>query len=166
MEGKTEKARCVSCRSEVEVPAGYADGDHIKCGTCGTQHRILRGDTLRLVLADVGPLRDQLQANRQRTSQLESELRTARGSIGIGVNGFGLGVAFILFEVGIEQEQLSTHLFWDAAGVALASGIVLELLNYFFLAKRRTMRRLSTEIDELRDEDRQLRQKIRDATRR
>lgn len=162
-EGQT--ARCVNCRADVLVPESYAHGDHIKCGTCNTQHKVSRGEVLRLVLADVTPLKDELRANQQRIAALESELQIARGSFGIGANGLGVAVAFVAYQVGIKEQLLSAHMAWDAAGVALGSGLVLELANYLFLAKRQAMTRLAADIDQLRDEGRQVQQKIRDALR-
>ena len=66
---RTERARCVHCRSDITVPPSYAHGDHIKCGTCATKHKVVRGDVLRLVIADVAPLREALFDNRR---QIES----------------------------------------------------------------------------------------------
>ncbi len=59
------KGRCVHCRADILVPDSYHHGDHVKCGQCGTRHKVSRGERegVRLVLADVGPLRDALKAN-------------------------------------------------------------------------------------------------------
>ena len=35
-----QKARCVHCREDVTVPDHYAHGDHVKCGACGTKHKV------------------------------------------------------------------------------------------------------------------------------
>jgi hypothetical protein len=43
---KPHKARCINCRSDIAVPATYAHDDFIKCGTCGMQHKVIRGDVL------------------------------------------------------------------------------------------------------------------------
>jgi hypothetical protein len=43
--------------------------------------------------------------------------------------------------------------------------VLLELANYFFLAKRKAMSRLSGELDAVEAEHRSLSQKIRDASR-
>lgn len=159
------KVRCVNCRTEIEVTARYAHGDHITCGTCDTRHRVLRGDVLRLVLADVGPLKDQLRDNQKRIGDLEADLQHARASMGIGANGLAVGLIWVLYQVGLKDAQLSTGLFWQAAGLGLASGVLLELCNYLFLAKRHKMTQLSAEIATLRSEGRQLQQKIREASR-
>jgi hypothetical protein len=159
------KGRCLNCRSEVAVPDTYAHGDHIKCGACGTRHKVLRGDVLRLVLADVGPLRDALHANQQLVGRLQDELRGARASFGIGANGVGIGVAFLIWEIAFKQRTIELGLIWEAVGVAVLSGLALELANFLFLAKRRRIARLSEEIEEAREEGRRIDQKIRDASR-
>ena len=97
------KARCVSCREEIGVAARYAHGDHIKCGVCGTKHKVVRGDRLRLVIADVGPLRDTLAQNERQVERLEAELAHARASIGIGANGIGIGLIYALYQVGVKR---------------------------------------------------------------
>jgi len=165
MEKPSEKARCVNCRSEIDVPQTYAHGDHIKCGTCGMQHKVQRGEVLRLVIADAGPMKDALREAQLRIATLEAELKAARASVGIGVNGLGLGLIYVLYQVGHNDVQFSEHLLWVAAGVALFSGIVLEICNYLFLAKRKNLTRISGEIAQLRSETRTLQQKIRDASR-
>src|SRR6185295_10455862 len=88
-----QKARCVHCRALISVPDTYHHGDHIKCGACGTQHKVARGDVLRLVLADTAPLRDAYTVNQALVDRLEAEMRDSRASLGIGVNGFAIGVA-------------------------------------------------------------------------
>src|SRR6266536_1717827 len=121
-----QKARCVHCRSEIAVPESYHHGDHIKCGSCGTRHKVSRGDVLRLVLADVGPLRDALHANKALTDRLESELRIARGSFGIGVNGLGLALIYALWQIVRREHPIDAELAWEAAAVALLTGLLLE----------------------------------------
>lgn len=165
MAEQAQKARCVNCRSEIVVPSSYAHADHIKCGACGTQHKVQRGDVLRLVLADVTPLKDALHVNRQLVSRLEDELQAARGSYGIGANGLGIAVAYVVWEIGVKERPLVLALLWEALGVALVSGLLLELVNFLFLAKRHRMARLSEEIGEAREDGRRLQQRIRDASR-
>ena len=133
-----QKGRCVHCRTDVSVPDSYADGDHIKCGACGTQHRVLRtGPQVRLVISDVGPLREELRAHQQRIARLENELGAARGSFGIGVNGFGLGIIYLLVQVAWEQQDLTQPLVINAVLIGLGTGILLELANFLFLSKRK-----------------------------
>jgi DNA-directed RNA polymerase subunit RPC12/RpoP len=161
-----QKLRCAHCRSEISVPASYQHGDHIKCGSCGMRHKVYRGEgTPRLVIADVGPLRDALQANQALTDRLEAELRHARGSFGLGVNGFGVALAYALWQIMRNDHPIDSGLAWEAAAVAIFTGLALEAANFFFLAKRQRMRRLGTEIDEARAEGRSLQQKIREASR-
>jgi hypothetical protein len=161
----SESARCVNCRSEVSVPPSYAHGDHIKCATCGTQHKVQRGNVTRLVLADAGPIRESLRETQHRIATLEGALRSARHSVGLGVNGLGLGLIYILYQVGRNDVSWSQDLLWTAGGIALGSGLVLEVCNYLFLAKRKAITQLSGEIAQLRSDARTLQQKIRDATR-
>jgi hypothetical protein len=164
-ETTTARARCVYCRAEVAVPDTYAHGDHIKCGACGTKHKIVRGDVLRLVLADVSPLQEALRANEQHLDRLDAELAHARGSLGIGANGFGVGVIYLLWQVTYGGAVWSRGLVWSAVGVAVAAAVFLELANYLFLAKRRAISRLSLEIETARSESARLKQQIREASR-
>jgi hypothetical protein len=162
---ETPKARCTYCRSEVAIPASYAHGDHIKCGSCGTKHKVSRGEVLRLVLADVSPLQEALRANEQHLDRLEAELAHARGSFGIGANGFGIAVIYVLWRVTYGGDDWSADLIWRAVGVAVGTGLLLELANYAFLAKRRAISRVTLEIETTQAESARLKQKIREASR-
>jgi hypothetical protein len=164
-EDKRERARCVHCRTDIVVPASYAHGDHIKCGTCATKHKVVRGEVLRLVIADVAPLKEALFDNGRMVERLEDEIRGARRSFGIGANGVGLGVAYAVYQVALNEQPLGQQLLWASIGVGLLSGIVLEALNYLFLAKRQKIRRLSAELDEARANGRQIEKLIREAGR-
>ena len=161
------KGRCVFCRADVLVPDSYHHGDHVKCGQCGTRHKVTRGDRegVRLVLADIAPLREALHANQSMIGRLEDELRGARHSVGLGANGLGIGVAYFIYQVALHDMPMTTDLIVRAVMVAVVSGIALELLNYVALAKRKHIRRISHDLDEARDEGRALQQKIRDASR-
>lgn len=161
------KGRCVHCRADILVPDTYHHGDHVKCGECGTRHKVSRGERegVRLVLADIGPLRDALLANQSMVGRLEDELRGARHSIGIGANGLGIGVLYLIWQVALKDQPVSTGLLWQAVLVGLAAGAALELLNYVALAKRKAITRISHELDEAREEGRTLQQKIREASR-
>jgi hypothetical protein len=161
----SEKGRCVHCREAVDVPDHYAHGDHIKCGACGTKHKVVRADRLRLVIADVSPLRDALGQNQQIVNRLEGELAHARASFGIGVNGIWIGVIFALYQVGMNGAPLSTGLLANAAAIAVVSGLLLEAANWSFLAKRSAITRISNELEEARAEGQRIRQQIREATR-
>jgi hypothetical protein len=162
---KSQTARCIHCRSEVNVPEAYAHGDHIKCGSCGTKHKVSRGDVLRLVLADTAPVREALQANEALQERILDELHGAQRSFGIGVNGIGLGVAYFLYQIAVNERTISTELAWSAVGVGLFCGLTLELLNFLFLAKRQRIRRLSSDLDEAREEGRRLQKMLREANR-
>ncbi len=96
--------RCLVCRVEVVVPASYEHGDQVRCGSCGTAHRVLRGDRLRLVLADVSALRQEVRTAEERAAQIEADLHRARGSIGIGVNGLAVGLAYLLWQIGLADQ--------------------------------------------------------------
>ncbi len=160
------KARCVNCREEVEVTDRYAHGDHIKCGTCATNHKVVRGgERLRLVLADVGPLREALSQNQQLVTRIEAELAHARGSLGIGANGIGIAVAVVVYLVGFRGAPIDANLALIAIAVAVGSGLLLEGANWAFLAKRSAITRLTQELAEARAEGARLRGLIRDATR-
>jgi hypothetical protein len=50
-------------------------------------------------------------------------------------------------------------------GVAVLSGVLLEAANFFFLAKRKRLSQLTTELTGARAEGRSLQQKIREAGR-
>lgn len=162
---KSQTARCVHCRSEVAVPDAYAHGDHIKCGSCGTKHKVSRGEMLRLVLADTAPVREALQANEMLIERIEDELHGARRSFGIGVNGLGVGVAYFLYQVAINERTINAELAWQAVGIGLFAGAVLELLNHLFLAKRHRIERLANDLDEAREEGRRLQKLLREAGR-
>jgi hypothetical protein len=149
----------------VVVPATYEHGDQVRCGSCGTSHRVVRGERLRLVLADVAGLRDNVRAAEERAAQIEADLHRARGSIGIGVNGLAVGLAYLLWRIGLVDESWTTALLWRAAALSLGSAVLLELANYLFLAKRQLMIRLGEELEAARADVRQARQLLRDASR-
>jgi len=164
--GETQPARCPSCRTEIQVPESYADGDNLQCGSCGMALRVLRRGTLRLAIADVEPLRQEIRFTRQRIASLETDLARARASFGIGANGLGLGVLYIVAKVALEEAPLSRDLFVTAAVIAVVTGLLLELANFLFLAKRREMSRISADITELQKEVRERERKIRESVRR
>ena len=162
---KPTKSRCIHCRSDIAVPATYAQGDFIKCGTCGTQHKVMRGEGVRLVLADVTPLKEALRSNNSMIERLQDELQGARRSFGIGFNGFGIGVTYAIYLVAFQEHTLDMELATKAIAAMVVSGILLELMNYFFLAKRQRVKRLSAELEEARQQSEELEQKIRESSR-
>jgi hypothetical protein len=162
------QSRCAECRAGVEIAEDFDHGAHIRCGSCHTSLRVVRaaGAGPRLVHADPEPLRDALRDVEGRLDAVEADLRTARASLGIGVNGLGLGLLYVVARVALEEQNLSTDLLVSAGLIALASGVALELTNLFFLAKRRRMTELGAEADELRAGVRLLKRQLRDAMRR
>jgi len=165
MASEAPKVPCVHCRTDIAVTDRYAQGDHIKCGACGTRHKVSRGEVLRLVLADVAPLQDQLEANRQQVDRLEAELQAARGSLGIGSIGFGIGVVYLLWQVALNEQSWSVGLLVQGIVIAILAGAALEAANYLFLAKRQAMMRINADIEEARGEGARLRQMLRDSSR-
>jgi hypothetical protein len=157
--------RCVNCRSDISVPDTYAHGDHIKCAACGTRHKVQRGDTLRLVLADVAPIKDALRANEQLISRLEDDLRAARMSFGAGFNGIFVGLAYVGWRILLEGHLWNTGLVVEGVGIAVGAGLALEAANYLFFAKRARLSRISADIREAEEESRRLQQRIREAGR-
>lgn len=161
--GGFAKARCVYCREEVEVLDRYAHGDHIKCGKCGTKHKVVRGERLRLVLADVGPLREALSQNETLVERLESEIARTRLSFGIGVNGIAVGVAYAGYQVLANRAPVDFALLWQAVAVALVCALLLEAASWGFLAKRSRITRLTRELEDARVEGARIRALLRDA---
>jgi len=161
----TTKARCVHCREEVEIPDRYAHGDHVRCGACGTDHKILRGDRVRLVLADVSPLRDALAQNQQLVSRLAADLARVRASFGIGANGLVIALAVAAYRVFVGGTPIDKALLWTSLTIALVSAVLLELANWSFLGKRRAITALAAELVEAEAEGNRLRAQIRDASR-
>ena len=83
-----------------------------------------------------------LHANQALVERLEDELRGARRSFGIGVNGLASASLYFLCQVGLNDRRLEPDLAWQAVGGgAWSSGIVLEAANYLFLAKRQRIHR-------------------------
>jgi hypothetical protein len=158
------KARCVHCHEEVPVDDRYAHGDHIKCGTCGTKHKVVRGDRLRLVLADAAPLREALAQNEALVLRLQADITRARRSFALGANGVLVGVAFAAWQLW-GGAPIDTTLLASGAGVALAAALALEAANWSFLGKRRALTRLAGELEEARAESGRLRGLIREASR-
>jgi hypothetical protein len=166
MDEKASVARCAGCPAEVNVPDSYAHGDIIRCGICGTSLRVVRGDRLRLVPSDLAPLKSALDDLAARRERLEDELQGARGRLGIGVHGLYVGLAYVLYQIAFNEHVWSVGLFASAFGIAAVSAIVLEVLNFLFMAKRIRIERLSSEIEELQQEETAARHRLREATRR
>ena len=161
-----DKARCIECRSEILIPESFANGDIVPCGRCDTKHRLQRGrGSVRLVLADASRLRESLLAARQRIRAVQSDLARARASWGIGVNGLGVGLIYLLVKLMVEDQPWSDALLRSAIGVALLNGIGLEVSNYLFLAKRKAIDACKHELWELETQVKDLERKVREASR-
>ena len=157
--------RCVECHSDISVPESYAHGDRIRCGSCGTHHKVLRTPALKLVLADVSRLQESLKDLQTRISRRQDELRGARGSLGMGVHGLYFGVVWVIYQLGLRDRPLEVSLFVEAVVLALVAATLLELANYFFFAKRQRIEKLTEEIADLHQEGLEIRRKIREAQR-
>jgi hypothetical protein len=160
-------ARCISCRSEVSIPDSYADGAQISCGSCAVQLRIVRtGAGVSLVIADPLALRETLRQVKLDIAQANRELQTARASWGIGVNGLGIGILYVVAKMALEQRHLGRGLIVEAVVLSVIVGILLELVNTLFLAKRQTISRLTEQIRLAVAEQKELERKIRESSRR
>lgn len=158
-----QRARCPECGADVVVRDLYGHGDVMECSNCSTGLKVHRKSGLRLVIADLGPLRDALREHRQRVAAVEAELQDARGSLGVGANGLGIGLLYVVYQVGQNDQDISRPLLVTALGVAVLSGLVLEVANYLFLAKRQKMNALATELAEVRQIVRNTERKIKDS---
>ena len=163
---QSQIARCISCRSEVSVPDSYADGAPISCGRCAVQLRVVRTGGLRLVMADPLALRETLRLIKLDIAEANRELQTARASWGIGVNGFGIGVLYVIAKVALEERHLNQGLILEAVVLSVLVGVVLELVNTLFLAKRQAISRLTKQLQLAAAEQKELERKIRESSRR
>lgn len=163
---QARNARCANCRSEVSVSDSYADGSQINCGSCSVLLRIVRKDGLRLVMADPMALQEALRQLRMDIARANRELQAARASWGIGVNGFGIGVLYVVAKVALEHRPLNQGLLFEAVAVSVVVGVLLELANYLFLAKRQAISSLTEQLRLATVEQRELERKIRESSRR
>lgn len=159
-------ARCASCRFDVSVPGSYAEGAQISCSRCSTQLRVVRQGGLRLVIADPLALRETLRQLKLDIAQANRELQQARASWGIGINGLGIGVLYVVAKVGLEERHLNQGLIVEALVLSLIVGILLELVNTLFLAKRQAISRLTEQLRLAAIEQKELERKIRESSRR
>jgi hypothetical protein len=74
-------------------------------------------------------------------------------------------VVYALWQVARNDQAWSGALLGKAVAIAVVSGVILEAVNYLFLAKRQQITRLSAEIETAEEESVKLRQLIRDASR-
>ena len=159
-------ARCASCRFDVSVPGSYAEGAQISCPRCSVQLRILRKGGLRLVIADPLALRETLRQLKLDIAQANRELQTARASWGIGVNGLGIGVLYVIDKVALEERHLNQGLIVEAVVLSAIVGGLLEVANTLFLAKRQTVARLTEQLRVATVDQKELERKIRESSRR
>ena len=159
-------ARCASCRFDVSVPGSYAEGAQISCPRCSVQLRILRKGGLRLVIADPLALRETLRQVKLDIAQANRELQTARASWGIGVNGLGIGVLYVIDKVALEERHLNQGLIVEAVVLSAIVGGLLEVANTLFLAKRQTVARLTEQLRVATVDQKELERKIRESSRR
>ena len=117
------------------------------------------------MIADLNSLKVTLRESRRQIAETNRQLQQAHASWGIGVNGLGLGVLYVVARVALEGRGLDQRLMLEAAAIAVVVGILLEFANYMFLAKRSTIARLSKqlkrEVDEQRDVERKLKESAR-----
>jgi hypothetical protein len=159
-------ARCINCRGDVSVPDSYEDGAQISCGQCAAQLKIVRSGGLRLIVADPLALREMLREIKQDVARVHRELQTARASWGIGVNGFGIGLLYVIARMFLEHRQLSRDLITRAVGLSLVVGVLLEMANYLFLAKRQAISALTAQLKMATAQQKELERKIRESSRR
>jgi hypothetical protein len=118
------------------------------------------------VIADPLALRETLRQIKLEIAQANRELQTARASWGIGVNGFGIGVLYVIDKVALEERHLNRGLIIEAVVLSAIVGVLLEVANTLFLAKRQTVARLTEQLRLATAEQKELERKIRESTRR
>ncbi|MBP6703918.1 MAG: hypothetical protein KA385_10450 [Vicinamibacteria bacterium] len=159
-------ARCISCRAEVPVPDSYEEGSQVGCPSCAVQLKIVRKGGLRLVIADVLALQDRLRETKTLIAEASRDLQRAKASWGIGVNGLGLGVLYVVARVALDERTLDRKLVLEAVVLALVVGGLLEAANYLFLAKRRAITDLTKQLQGAIADQKELQRKIRESSRR
>jgi hypothetical protein len=159
-------ARCISCRAEVPVPDSYEEGSQVGCPSCAVQLKIVRKGGLRLVIADVLALQDRLRETKTLIAEASRDLQRAKASWGIGVNGLGLGVLYVVARVALDERTLDRKLALEAVVLALVVGGLLEAANYLFLAKRRAITDLTKQLQGAIADQKELQRKIRESSRR
>jgi len=163
---QSRNARCINCRGDVSVPDSYEEGAQISCGQCATQLKIVRSGGLRLIIADPLALREMLRELKLDIVRVNRELQTARASWGIGVNGFGIGLLYVIARMALEHRPLSRDLITRAVALSLVVGVLLELANSLFLAKRQAIAGLTAQLKMATAQQKELERKIRESSRR
>jgi len=100
---------------------------------------------------------------RELVERFENELRAARGSLGIGTLGFGIGVLYVLDKIGLEELTLTREIIVTGVILSVVTGILLELANFLFLSKRRLINQLNEQLAVMKDEAKELQRKIRES---
>ena len=100
---------------------------------------VVASEERTLVMADPMALQETLRQLRMDVARANRELQTARASWGVGVNGFGIGVVYVVAKVALEERPLDRGLLLEAVAVSVVVGVLLELANYLFLAKRQAI---------------------------
>jgi hypothetical protein len=162
-----QTSRCPRCKSDLAVPDSFTSGDTLPCEICQSHLRVLRNEkgATRLVIADAGPVRDQLSFNKTHVERLQRELQEARHSIGIGANGLAISVLYLVSRLALEEREMETGLLVEAVLLGLAVGIGLEAANFLFLAKRKAITRITGEIEQMKEEQKLLQGLVREAER-
>jgi len=163
---QSRTARCISCRAEVPVSDSYEEGSQVGCPSCAVQLKIVRAGGLRLVIADVLVLQDRLRETKTLIAETSRDLQRAKASWGIGVNGLGLGVLYVVARVALDERTLDRALVLEAVVLAVVVGILLEAANYLFLAKRRAITDLTKQLQGAIADQKELQRKIRESSRR
>jgi hypothetical protein len=127
---------------------------------------VVRQGGLRLVIADPLALRETLRQLKLDIAQANRELQQARASWGIGVNGLGIGVLYVVAKVGLEERPFNQGLIIEALVLSVVVGILLEVVNTLFLAKRQAISRLTEQLRLAAIEQKELERKIRESSRR
>jgi hypothetical protein len=105
-----------------------------------------------------------VRANEQRLRILEADYARARASFGLGINGLLIGVLYVVAQVALEDQVIDKGMVITALLISIGVGVALEAANFLFLQKRKAMEQLSTEMDEIRKDNRELQRKIREST--
>ncbi len=163
---QSRTARCISCRAEVPVPDSYEEGSQVGCPSCAVQLKIVRAGGLRLVIADVLALQDRLRETKTLIAETSRDLQRAKASWGLGVNGLGLGVLYVVARVALDERTLDRALVLEAVVLAVVVGVLLEAANYLFLAKRRAITDLTKQLQGAIADQKELQRKIRESSRR
>jgi hypothetical protein len=108
-EGRS-KARCTNCRTDAEVPASFTNGDHIRCGVCGTEHTVFRGRGKSLALRGAEGPRG-------------GALGRRRALLPFALEGLVAGMLYLAWETAMTGNPLTGARLGEGAAVAMACGL-------------------------------------------